>query len=133
MRIVKRVERWFPAPNDPDDSEHLIRHLTPGEILDTINNATNQETKYRVDEKSKGLVPEMASHTKPGAISLAQFLLALVDWKNMFDAEGAAMACSEENKIRAYREIDGYAQFISECREKLHGDITADEEARTKN
>lgn len=133
MRITKRVERWFPAPNDPDKSEHLIRHLLPGEILDTINDSTSQETKYIIDEKSGDLVPEMASHTTPGAVQEKQFMKALRGWKNVFDEDGKPLEFNDENKVRAYREMDGYSQFVTDCRNTLTEDVIKEQEARTKN
>jgi len=133
MRFNKPIERWFPAPGDPDKSEHLIRHLLPGEILDSILSATDQETKYIIDKKSGDMTPEAVSRTKPGEIALAQFMSALRGWKNMFDSDGAVMEFNDANKLRAYREIDGYAEFITDLREKLAKDILEEEEARRKN
>lgn len=133
MRINKTIERWFPAPDDPDKSEHKIKHLTPGEVLDTVTGATTQETTYLQDEDGGDLVPEMKSHIEPGAIQKDQFLRALRDWKNMFDDEGAPMECTEENKIRAMRDIDGYLPFVTECRERLAVDVEKEKEARIKN
>ena len=132
MRIYKPIERWFPMPDDPDKSEHLIRHLTPGEILDTVNDATEQETKYTIDD-SENLVPEILSHTKSGEIPKAQFMLALAGWKNMFDENGKDLKFNEENKIRAMREIEGYLAFVTDCRNTLAADVVKEAGARRKN
>uniref|UniRef100_A0A6M3L8F1 Uncharacterized protein n=1 Tax=viral metagenome TaxID=1070528 RepID=A0A6M3L8F1_9ZZZZ len=133
MRINKPIQRWFSAPDDPDKSEHLIRHLLPGEILDTINEATKQETKYIVGKDGNDLVPEMTSETKTGEVQKRQFLLALVGWKNMFDENGKPMEFNESNKIRALREIEGYMAFVTDCRNRLAEDVEKEKEARVKN
>ena len=133
MRIQKQTERWFPAPDDPDKAELLIRHLRPGELLDTINNSTSQITKYTIDEKSGDLTPEMASHTIPGEAQKAQFMAALVGWKKIFDENGKPLEFNDENKLRAYREIEGFSMFVTDCRNKLADDLAKEEEARTKN
>lgn len=133
MRIMKPVERWFPTPKDPDKSEVLIRHLLPGELLDTINEASNQETRYVIQEGEADLRPEMISRSKPGEIQRRQYLMAVRDWKNFFDESGSPMECTDENKVRAMRSIEGFIDFVSECRRKLAVDVERERVALEKN
>jgi hypothetical protein len=131
MRISKSIERWFPVPDDPDKSEHLIRHLKPGEILDSINETVTQETHYLVENDQ--IIPDTVSKSVPGEAAKRQCIAAIVDWKNMFDENGVPLKCTEENKIRALREIDGYFSFVIDCRNLLAEDIKKEKEARAKN
>ena len=39
---------------------------------------------------------------------------------------------SEENVLRAVREIDGFTEFVAKCREQLSEDLTVEAEAQKK-
>lgn len=132
MRISKPIERWFPAPKDPDNSEHLIRHLTPGENEDVYSDFSNQETKYMLSD-DKDMTPEVTQTADIGKISERLRVLSIVDWKNMFDEKEDTLECTEENKVRALREIEGYKEFIDECRKQLADDIKKENEVLEKN
>ena len=135
MKITKSLERWFPAPDDPDQSEHLVRHLSPGEVADIIKRVTTYETRYTSDPDHPGkLTPEMIQKTDPEEIQKKMFLARLRGWKNMFDFDGTTrLECTEANKLKAYREIEGYAGFIEECGDTLKADILNEGKVLEKN
>lgn len=132
MRITKPIERWFPAVDDPDESEHLIRHLTPGEEEDVYAENSSQETRYTQNDKDE-IVPEIIQKSNIGSITNSTRAKAIVDWKNMFDENGDLMDCTEENKSRALREIEGYREFIDDCRVRLKKDIKEEKAVLEKN
>ncbi|MCP4568378.1 MAG: hypothetical protein GY841_12445 [FCB group bacterium] len=132
MRITKTVERWFPAEKDPDKSEFLIRHLKAAEVMDISYATSKQETKYKADVDGR-LVPEMTTSMDTKAHNDAAFCAAVIDWKNVYDENGDALECTDENKMRAMREIDGLTLFIDSCRESLADDIEKDKKALEKN
>ena len=131
MRISKKVERWFPAPEDPDKSEHLIRNLLPGEEEDIYIENSSQETKYI--KKGDELEPEVYQKSNLNLISQIIRVKAIADWKNMYDENGNVLKCTTENKIRALREIEGYKEFIDKCRAKLKADIKDEKAVLEKN
>ena len=59
-------------------------------------------------------------------------LASVSDWKKFYDADGKAMACNEENILRAIKEIDGFVEFVAECRNKLIEDIASETAAQKK-
>ncbi|MFH2074371.1 MAG: hypothetical protein ABIJ57_03350 [Pseudomonadota bacterium] len=101
--------------------------------MDTINESSTQETRYKFKKGTDTLIPEMMSTSTPGEASRKQFLLAVVNWKKMFDEAGKPLECNEQNKLRAMREIEGYLEFVMECRNTLAADLKKEEEARAKN
>ena len=132
MRAKKTIERWFPVPNDPDNGEVLIKHLGSGELI-KISEKTNQtETRYSASEDGK-FKPDMVIKSDTSGHSDMLIDAAVVDWKNFFDADGNAMDCTRENKIKAKVEIDGFAELVTECRGRLAEDVQAEELAAEKN
>ena len=132
MRITKSVERWFPVPDDPDEGEVLIRHLKRGELMDISFETTKQETRYRLNDAQE-LEPEMTSRSDTRASQIAIFNAAVRNWKNFYDEDGNALTCTDENKVKAMREIDGLTEFVGECRDKLAADIDAEKKEQEKN
>lgn len=133
MKITKRIERWFPSPNDPDKSETLIRHLLPGETSDIVNDCTTYKTEYLKNPDTGDLTPVITSQSDPVKIQKEEFKKAVRDWKHFKDENDNAMACTDENKLRAMQEMEGYLEWVRECRGILEEDIKAEKKALEKN
>jgi len=54
-------------------------------------------------------------------------------WENFFDQDGTKLAYNAENVLRAIREIDGFVEFVNECRTKLNSDLISEESVLEKN
>ena len=132
MRIKKIQERWFPAIDDPDKAEVKIKHLSPGEVQDIQDEAYDREISYVADKDGK-FTPNLSFKPQTSLEMKLSFTAAVVGWKNMFDAAGNPLAFNEDNLIRAMREIEGFNEFIIECREKLASDIAEEKKAQEKN
>ena len=132
MRIRKPIERWFPAPEDPDKAEVKIRHLTPGERQDISDQILSQDISYEQDAEGK-LKPIMKSRTDSKADREKKLIARLVDWKNMFDEDGQPMECTPENIIKASRKIEGFLDFVLERAKILEDDIIAEAKIQEKN
>ena len=109
MRIRKPVEQWFEIPDDPDNGKILLKILSPGEsarIMDRAFdiNVTGNGNKTSYDRQ---IDREMTVKN------------CILDWKNFFDVDGNELQCTDENKIRAINEIDGFLSFFTECRTDL--------------
>jgi hypothetical protein len=132
MRITKPKERWFEVPDDPDGAAVQIRQLTPGQRQDIIDKAFVQQVTYHQggDKKMK---PIMTQKTDTRLDREQTIIKAVVDWKNFFDQDGAKLPCNPENIVRAIREIDGFAEFVADCRARLYNDLAEEEEDLEKN
>ena len=130
MRIRKPIERWFAVEGDPDDAEILIRHLSPGDIQDNLDAAMKQSYVYDgPDDKP----PTMSYGTDFKIDRELTTKKSVVDWKNILSPDGNPMPCNDETKIMAMREIDGFYQFVSECRNRLADDIRTEADEQQKN
>lgn len=131
MRITKPEQRWFNVPADPDGASIQIKHLRPGEIQDIIDDVMVQEIEYNLEDggNRRPILRQKNNRKKDREKTI---LACVVDWKKFYDANGKAMACTEDNVLRAIREIDGFAEFVGECRTRLTEDITAETAAQKK-
>jgi len=128
MRISKTLERWFKIPQDPDNGEILIVHLRPGEVQEILTANMTQEFIYEQGDER----PRMIQRQNPGSNRDKQILSAVRNWKNFYDEDGKKMKCDEANVIKAIQKIDGFVEFVSECREKLAKDAKSDFEEQKK-
>ena len=60
MRISRQKERWFPCEGDPDEGSVLIKHLSPGEAQDIIDEVLPQKIDYELDDKGN-MVPQFSN------------------------------------------------------------------------
>ena len=131
MRISKTVERWFEVPEDSDEAELKIKHLTPGEEANVFDEAFKQEIKYK--KKGKDYTPTVIQKTNPHLIVKLNNIAAIVGWKNFFDENDKPIECNEDNKMSAYDKIEGFGDLISELRGKLSDEISQEKEDQRKN
>jgi hypothetical protein len=132
MRIKKIQERWFQAKGDPDEAEVLIRHLQPGENQDIAELALPQKIAYVEDETGKMKADFSISPNRAKERELT-FSGCVVGWKNFYDADENPLEFNGENLKRACREIEGFVEWINECRETLAAEIVKEKEAQEKN
>jgi len=131
MRITKPRERWFPVPGDPDEAQVKIKHLLPGEIQEIVDAAMVQEVEYRQHgEEMRPILRQINDQRKDREKTM---LAAVRGWKNFYDEKDKPLQFSEPNVLRAMREIDGFIDFVGECREKIANDVEAEREAQEKN
>ena len=132
MRISKIDERKFFAENDPDESWVKIKHLLPGETSDIFDQVFTQEIDYQKGKKGK-MEPKFSQKTDKKLDRELTLQSVITGWGNMFDRDDQKMKCTPENIVRASREIDGFNEFINECRETLAKDIKEERENQKKN
>ena len=132
MRISKPKERWFKMPGDPDEGEVKIKHLSPGERQDIFDKVFLQEIEYETGEQGK-MIPKMKQVTDRKTDREQTLVRAVKDWKNFFDEDGKPLECNEKNIIRASREIEGFAEFVAECRQTMDEHIFEEEKELEKN
>ncbi len=122
MRIKKQEKRWFEVPNDPDEGQILIKHLSPGEITDIMDEVFTQTIVYKADG-DQDIQPEFKQETDKRKDREKTLLASVANWKKFFDQEGKALKCTPENIIRASREIEGFDALVKEFRDRLTEDI----------
>jgi hypothetical protein len=132
MRISKPKERWFEVPEDPDEARIKIKHLSPGERQDIFDKVFLQEIEYETGEQGK-MIPKMKQVTDRKTDREETLVKAVVDWEYFYDENGKPLECNVENIIRASREIEGFAEHVSECRQVLDSDIAEEEKELEKN
>lgn len=132
MRIRRSVERWFPMIDDPDDAEVLIKHLTPGEVQDVSNKSMPQKYEYEPD-KDGNLRPKLTVGVDSQISRELTFRACVKDWKNFFDEDDAPLPYSPDNVVRALREIEGFIEFIEQCRNTLAESIKEEQRGQEKN
>ena len=131
MRIKKVQERWFPAENDPDGAEVLIRELSPGEIQD-IQECHDRTIKY-VEGADGKMVADLSFKPETALELKLTFEACVMGWKNFFDEGGKPLPFSKDNLIRAMREIEGFNGWIVECRISLTEFIVDENKDQEKN
>ena len=132
MRIAKTIERWFEVPGDKEDGKVKIKHLAPGEIQDIVDEVMVQEIIYEQPEggeKPKGVVRQRNNRRLDREKTV---LACVVEWKNFYDENGKKMACDEANVLRAIRMIDGFSEFVAECRNRLAAEVDKEVKAQKK-
>ena len=132
MRIVKSVERWFNIPNDPDGGKLLIKHLTPGEAADIIDQVFVQKIDYKQNDKGKfePLFTQNLDKTKDRELPVIK---SVKGWENFFDDNDKVLEFNEENVLKASREITGFNELVTEFREILSKEIEKEKEVQIKN
>ncbi len=134
MRIKKQIERWFEVPNDPDEAQILIKHLSPGEITDIMDEVFTQTIVYKADGDEEPQ-PEFIQETDKRKDREQTLVASVVGWKKFYDQEGKVLKCTPENVIRASREIEGFDSLVTGFRKRLADDLqkeTAKEEKGLK-
>ena len=119
-------------PGDPDEGEVKIKHLSPGERQDIFDKVFLQEIEYETGEQGK-MIPKMKQVTDRKKDREQTLVRAVKDWKNFFDEDGKPLECNEKNIIRASREIEGFAEFVAECRQTMDEHIFEEEKELEKN
>lgn len=132
MRISKPKERWFKVPEDPDGSRIKIKQLLPGERQDIFDKVFSQEIEYDMGDDGK-MLPKMKQATNNKLDREITLTRVVVDWEKFFERDGTPLECNKKNIIRASREIDGFAEFVTECRQKLDNDLENEEKELEKN
>lgn len=131
MRIKKQAERWFDIPNDPDEGQILVKHLSPGEITDIMDEVFTQTIVYKADGDQEPQ-PEFMQETDRRKDREKTLMAAVVGWKKFYDQEGKVLKCTPENVIRASREIEGFDILITDFRKRLAADIQKEEAREDK-
>lgn len=131
MRIRRATERWFGVPNDPDEAKVLIKALKPGTLQQIMDESTIQRTEYAKQDDGN-IEPKIITVTDFKKTRELPILNAVVGWENFYDDNGE-MEFSKDNLIRAIHEIEGFVEFITECRQRLDDDLQKEQGAQEKN
>lgn len=132
MRITKPKERWFHVPDDPDEGKVLIRHLTPGERQDIFDRTMPQKVEYESDGQGSQ-VPVFSLDPDRATERDLTLKACVIGWEGFYDEDGAVMECTPDNIVKARREIEGFFEFITECRTVLDESILLEHEVQEKN
>ena len=132
MRIAKTTERKFFSPDDPDKSWVMIKHLLPGETQDIFDKAFTHKVEYEKNKKGKmeGKVLQESNNKLHRELTLQA---AVIGWGEFYDRKSNKMKCTPANIVKAFREIDGFDEFINDCRETLANDIAQENKEQLKN
>ena len=132
MRITKSKERWFNVPDDEDKAKVLIRKISPGDRHKIMDKAFQQKIEYHTGEDGK-LSPVINQVTDRKFDREQTVLKSVINWENFYDLDGTKLPCDPENILKAICEIDGFVEFVNECREKLESDLVKEELGLEKN
>ncbi len=132
MRIKKATERWFPCVDDPDGGKVLIRHLSPGERQDVSDKSMPSRIDYEADGDGN-MKPIFSIEPNRTTERDLIYQKSIVGWEEFFDEDGEQLDYTQDNVLRAIREIEGFSEFIDECRRTLESDIKAEIEGQEKN
>ena len=130
-KISKPVDRWFPMPDDPLGGKILVHHLTPGETSDIFDQVLKHEVEYSKEGTEWRPVMRQVNDAKTDR--LKTFCAAVIGWQNFFDEDDKPLECTDENKIKALRTIEGLGAFVNECRRQLSADIADEKKDQEKN
>jgi|GEM_PF-896239 hypothetical protein len=132
MRISKTRERKFFVPEDPDKAWIKIKHLLPGESQDIFDQVFVQKIDYEKGKKGK-MEPKFSQETNKRLDRELTMQTCITGWGEFYDRKDQKMKCTPENIVRASREIDGFNEFVNECRETMAADIKQEKEDQRKN
>lgn len=133
MRITKPVKRWFSFKDDPDGGQVEVEHLSPGAIQDIVDKVFVQKVEYKPDEKGESRSPTFSQSVDKGMDRELTVIAAVTAWEKHFDAGGKPLTCTDKNKRRAIREIDGWIEAVNEFRGILAADIEKERKGQKKN
>jgi len=137
-KITKPNERWFPFPDDPLEGRVKIKHLSPGELAEISDESFKTRYNYKAGkgkkaEKGKATELDVSVKQNPVAYRELPIKKSIVDWENFFDEKDKKMECTPENIEKSIRQLDGFVNFIEECRKTLKKDIAKEKEGQAKN
>ena len=132
MRISRPRDAWFPCPDDPDGGKVLIKYLLPGERQKIFDATMPQKIESESGEDGK-LKPLLLLHPDRETDREMTLKACVVDWENFFDEKGEPLECTHENIMRAADEIEGFVEFVTECRLTLESDIMLGQKEQEKN
>ena len=122
MIIRKPIEAEF----EFQDAHFTIRQLTPGQRMEAGDISLKKRIEYRMADEIREAVRVIESDA--GAERVFVVKKVLVSWKNVFDAEGKDLECTDENKLALLDAVEGFYAFIIEKLDEL--DKTADAESK---
>lgn len=132
-RITKITERWFDWETDPDKGRVKIKNLSPGELDEINDESFSQDISYK-SGKGKKIEPVIKSNNNQKAFRELPIQKAVVGWENFYEEDGETiMECNPENVLRAIRQIEGFKDFVSDCRVILAKEIAEEKKAQAKN
>jgi hypothetical protein len=133
-KITKPTTRRFEYPDDPYNGFVTIKHLSPGETAEISDQAFKREINYKSGKgKKDGYAPDVKLKEDLRLYTNLNIEKAVVGWGNFFDDNDEQISCTKETKEKAIDEIDGFVEFISECRETLAADIAKEKADQLKN
>ena len=138
MKLQKTKKAWFELPDDPDKTAFEINHLRAGEVSEITEAANSRRFEFREDKESGDLKPVPIFESNGNSERELTIIAAISDWKNVFDADGNELDCTDENKKRVCRELGdkdftAFFLFIQDCRKKLDVEIQKESEKHKKN
>jgi len=126
-KLYKRVTEWFALEDDPMGGRIEVAHLEPHEISLIVNRTTRTVNRVGLDNK-----PERVQEIDLELDRQETADLAVVNWENFFDADGAALPCTSENK-RLWALDAWFARHLKEKREQLAARVAEERQAAEKN
>ena len=132
MRITRPREAWFPCIDDPDGGKVLIRHLSPGERQEISEKSMPSRIDYEPDDEGN-MKPIFSIEPNRSTERDMIYQKCIAEWEGFFDEDGKPLEYTHSNVLRAIGEIEGFSEFIDECRRTLESDILLDQKEQEKN
>jgi hypothetical protein len=118
MKLKKPIEEWFPIPDDEDGARVRVKHLSPGDVQDIVDETFKISPEFGGDAKGPGDVTVKSSYNQKleREMTLTRVITGL---ENFFDEEGKPIERTDENVLLLSRKVEGFNEFVSKCRVKV--------------
>lgn len=135
MRLEKdlNVGVWFDIPNDPDNASACLRIPGLGALKKINKKTASKKTEYK--KLGRGNNYQRFEYDDPDEEKREELIwdYCIVDWKDIFDADGTKLECTTENKVRLMNGSIVFALFVADSLELLTASQTEKQEDEEKN
>ncbi|NDV20825.1 hypothetical protein GO013_15550 [Pseudodesulfovibrio sp. JC047] len=116
-----------------DDAKVEIRAFMPGDRLEIEANTLDVKREYRPTEDGEfdGVIVANTDRLRDMEMTVIK---RVVGWDDkMLDENDTPMKCTDENKIKAMRGMDGFYTFVEKYGKQLDADVRKEKELERKN
>lgn len=100
--------------NDPDSGEIRIRAVNAAKRTEIQKKCVKKKIEYKHGQRFE------YQDTNDDLFSELLWDYSIMEWNNLEDEEGVKIPCNKEMKLFLMQNNVGFAQFVSQCLEKLN-------------
>lgn len=127
MKLMPAKEMWFNVPDDEEKAEIKIRHLNNSKVQSITQGVSENRTILKDGRM------EVVAVSNQKEILEALCVNAIRNWKNVSGLDGQPLECTDANKRLFIAEVDGFLEFVNQCRNDLADHLRKEEDLAAKN